>query len=145
MENRSKKKAGSPRRQPSKRARLVRRAEKYMRANLGKPLSMFDLCRKLCVSERTLHYAFQELRGLSPMAYFKACRLNAVRQELKAASTGTTTVREIAQRWGFWHTGEFAADYRRLFGELPSQTLNGQPGSKPPKIVAVFNVNSRID
>jgi AraC family ethanolamine operon transcriptional activator len=34
-------------------------------------------------------------------------------------------VREIAQRWGFWHTGEFAAAYRRLFGELPSQRLNG--------------------
>jgi AraC family ethanolamine operon transcriptional activator len=125
MEDRRKKKAGSPRRQPSKRARLVRRAEAYMRANLGKPLSMFDLCRKLGVSQRTLHYAFQELRGLSPMAYFKACRLNAVRQELKAPFAGTATVYEIAQRWGFWHTGEFAGAYRRLFGELPSQTFNG--------------------
>ena len=125
MEDRRKKKAGSPRRQPSKRARLVRRAEEYMRANLGKPLSMSDLCRKLGVSQRTLHYAFQELRGLSPMAYFKARRLNAVRQELKTAPSDTTTVRVIAQRWGFWHTGEFAAAYLRLFGELPSQTLNG--------------------
>jgi AraC family ethanolamine operon transcriptional activator len=35
------------------------------------------------------------------------------------------TVLEIAQRWGFWHTGEFAAAYRRLFGELPSKTLKG--------------------
>ena len=86
---------------------------------------MLELCRELAVSERTLHYAFQEIRGLSPMAYFKASRLNAVRQELKAAAAGTTTVGEIAQRWGFWHNGEFAADYRRLFGELPSQTLNG--------------------
>jgi AraC family ethanolamine operon transcriptional activator len=59
------------------------------------------------------------------MAYFKALRLDAVRQELKTAPAGTTTVRLIAQRWGFRHTGEFAADYRRLFGELPSQTLNG--------------------
>jgi AraC family ethanolamine operon transcriptional activator len=59
------------------------------------------------------------------MAYFKAGRLNAVRQELKAAAADTATVHEIAQRWGFWHTGEFAAAYRRLFGELPSQTLNG--------------------
>jgi AraC family transcriptional regulator, ethanolamine operon transcriptional activator len=111
--------------QPSNRARLVRRAEDYMRANLGEPLSMLDLCREFDASERTLHYAFQEVRGLSPMAYFKASRLNAVRQELKAASAGTATVREIAQRWGFWHSGEFAADYRRLFGELPSQTFNG--------------------
>jgi AraC family ethanolamine operon transcriptional activator len=110
--------------QPSKRARVVRRAEEFMRAHRGNPLSVLELCQELGVSERTLHYAFQEVRGLSPMAYFKASRLNAARQELKAAA-GTTTVQEIARRWGFWHTGEFAADYHRLFSELPSQTLNG--------------------
>jgi AraC family ethanolamine operon transcriptional activator len=111
--------------QPSKRARVVRRAEESMQAHLGDPMSVLDLCRELGVSERTLHYAFQAVRGLSPMAYFQAVRLDAVRQELKAAPAGTTTVRTIAQRWGFWHTGEFAAAYRRQFGELPSQTLNG--------------------
>jgi AraC family ethanolamine operon transcriptional activator len=111
----------------SDRERLVRRADDYMRACLGEPLSLFDLCRELGVSERTLHYAFQEVRGLSPKAYFNASRLNAVRQELKAATAGTATVHEIAQRWGFWHTGVFAAAYRRLFGDLPSQTLNGEP------------------
>jgi AraC family ethanolamine operon transcriptional activator len=110
--------------QPCNRARVVRRAEDYMQAHLGDPLSMLELCRQLAVSERTLHYAFQEARGLSPMAYFKASRLNAVRQELRAAAD-TSTVHQIAQRWGFWHTGEFAAAYRRQFGELPSQTLNG--------------------
>ena len=95
-----------------------------MQARLRNSLSVLDLCRELAVSERTLRYAFQEVRGLSPLAYFKASRLNAVRQELKAGYAGTTTVREIAQRWGFRHTGEFAADYRRLFGELPSETFN---------------------
>jgi AraC family ethanolamine operon transcriptional activator len=109
----------------SSRERLVRRADDCMRACLGRPLSLLDLCRELGVSERTLHYAFQQVRGLSPMAYFKARRLNAVRQELKAAAADTATVHEIAQRWGFRHPGEFAAAYRRLFGELPSQTLNG--------------------
>jgi AraC family transcriptional regulator, ethanolamine operon transcriptional activator len=109
----------------SSRERLVRRADDYMRACLGKPLSLLDLCRELGVSERTLHYAFQQVRGLSPMAYFRVRRLNAVRQELKVAAADTATVHEIAQHWGFCHPGEFAASYRRLFGELPSQTLNG--------------------
>jgi AraC family ethanolamine operon transcriptional activator len=108
----------------SGRERLVRRADDYMRACRGGPLSLLDLCRELGVSERTLHYAFRQVRGLSPMAYFRAFRLNAVRQELKAAAD-TASVQAIAQRWGFWHTGEFAAAYRRLFGELPSQTLHG--------------------
>jgi AraC family ethanolamine operon transcriptional activator len=96
-----------------------------MQAHLGDPLSLLDLCREVAVSARTLLYAFQQLRGLSPIAYFKVSRLNAVRQELKAAPAGTATVQAIAQRWGFWHSGEFAASYRRLFGELPSQTLHG--------------------
>jgi AraC family ethanolamine operon transcriptional activator len=105
---------------------VVRRADDYLRAHLGGPLSVLDLCRELAVSERALHYAFQEVRGLSPMAYFRAVRLNAVRQELKAAAAaGTATVHAVARRFGFWHTGELAAAYRRLFGELPSQTLNG--------------------
>ena len=104
------------------RTRLVRRAQDYMQANRAGPLSVLELCRELGVSERTLHYAFQEVRGTSPMAYFRALRLNAVRQELKTAPD-TATVQEIAQRWGFWHPGEFAAAYRRLFGELPSRTL----------------------
>src|SRR5262249_32667577 len=70
---------------PPHRERLVRRAEDYVLAYLGEPLSVLDLCRELGVSERTLAQAFREVRGLTPMAYFKAVRLNEVRLELKAA------------------------------------------------------------
>src|SRR5262249_52405607 len=106
---------------PRNRARLVRHAEAYLQNHGGEPVSVLDLCRGLDVSERTLHYAFQEVRGTSPMAYLRALRLNAVRRELRAAGA-TASVHAIAQRWGFGHPGEFAATYRRLFGELPSQT-----------------------
>jgi AraC family ethanolamine operon transcriptional activator len=30
---------------------------------------------------------------------------------------------ELAGIQGFWHMGQFAADYRRIYGELPSDTL----------------------
>jgi AraC family ethanolamine operon transcriptional activator len=32
-------------------------------------------------------------------------------------------INEIAHRWGFWHMSQFATDYHRFFGELPSETL----------------------
>jgi AraC family ethanolamine operon transcriptional activator len=107
--------------------RLVHGAEQIMAASLREPLTTIDLCRELSVSERTLRYAFREVRGTSPMAYYKAWRLNTVRRELKAAGN-EGTVADVAGRWGFWHTGEFAADYRRLFGELPSQTVARENG-----------------
>ncbi len=108
------------------RDRLVRSAEDFMMAHLDRPLMAANLCAALDVSERTLRYAFRDRFGLSPMAYFKAQKLNAVRHALKAAAPGRLTVHGAARRWGFDHTGHLAADYRRLFGELPSQTLTAR-------------------
>jgi AraC family ethanolamine operon transcriptional activator len=107
----------------ARRRRVVRRAEDYLRAHPADPVTVLDLCGEVGVSERTLHYAFQEVVGLSPMAYFKAQRLNGLREDLKAADPGAVSVAGAARRWGFWHTGNLAADYQRLFGELPSETL----------------------
>ena len=33
------------------------------------------------------------------------------------------TVSEIARQHGFWHMGQFSADYKKIFTELPSKTL----------------------
>lgn len=115
----------------SNRRLVVRRAEDSMMAHIGEPLTMVDLCAQVGVSERTLHYAFQALLGMSPMAYLMAKRLNGVRRELKAADPDFETVLEIAARWGFWHTGNFAAHYRRLFDELPRRRFGMGPKQVP--------------
>ncbi len=44
-----------------------------------------------------------------------------MRDELLLAPEGTT-VTEVALRWGFYHLGRFAQEYRALFGQSPSQT-----------------------
>ena len=106
-----------------RRARVVREAEDYMFIYLKRPMTLLEICEAVGVSERTLIYAFREQTGLSPKAYLKSLKLNHLRQDLKAADPRTQSVHGLARSWGFEHSGSLAADYRRLFGELPQQTL----------------------
>ncbi len=110
---------------PTTRHAIVSRAQEYMREHVEEPLTVEDLCRVLGVSRRTLQYSFQEVLQLNPVSYLRAMRLNGVRRMLKASEPERASVQDIAARWGFWHLSHFANDYRRMFGELPSETLRG--------------------
>jgi len=113
----------SPRPYSSKRVYLVKQAEALVRANPQQPLTLAVLCQALRTSERTLIYSFQDVFDMSPMAYFKAQRLNGVHRQLKAANPTEARVKEIALQWGFTHMGHFSQDYKMMFNESPSQTL----------------------
>lgn len=104
-----------------RRTSIVRRADDLMRVHLQKPVGAIDLCSELGVSDRTFRLAFREHFGLGPMTYYRRVRLNAVRAALRSAAAGT--VAATARRFGFHHLGNFAADYRSLFGVRPSETL----------------------
>ena len=101
---------------------LARRAEAWLRQTLAEPPTIAALCGALHVSPRTLHEAFREHLGTTPKAYLKVLRLNAARHDLLHGGPGKR-VTDAALDWGFLHFGWFARDYRRLFGETPSQTL----------------------
>jgi len=107
-----------------RRDRALQRAKEYLRENSQEPITVRDLHRATGVSERTLRYAFLEQFGVSPKTYLMAKRLNGVRRQLYHADPSSITIADVANHWGFWHMGQFAADYKRLFGELPSETLN---------------------
>ena len=82
------------------------------------------LARVACVSVRSLHAAFQEELGESPMAYVRRVRLGKVRADLLRADPRSTRVTDVALSWGFFHQSRFAQQYREQFGELPSATLH---------------------
>jgi AraC family ethanolamine operon transcriptional activator len=92
------------------------------------PLSVAELVALLGVSRRCLQYAFQDALGLNPASYLRAERLNRVRQIMGEADSVT----EAATRFGFWHFGHFATDYRALFGERPSDTFRRRHGQAVP-------------
>lgn len=112
-----------PRPYAHKRIHLVKQAEALVNANPRQPLTLSTLCQALNTSERTLIYSFQDVFDMSPMAYFKAQRLNGVHRQLKVADPSKTKVKEIALQWGFSHMGHFSQDYKAMFNESPSQTL----------------------
>lgn len=93
----------------------------YIRDRASRSPSIEEICRVSGVSWRTLDYAFRERLDLTPKQYVKAVQLKRVRRDLVTCEPGAT-IAEIAGRWGFWHMGQFAKDFRRQFGELPSET-----------------------
>jgi AraC family ethanolamine operon transcriptional activator len=105
------------------RRRLVDRACALMQARPDQPPTMLELCAQAGASPRKLGYCFRDVLGVSPARYLRALRLNAARRALKGAGDPKLGVQDVAARLGFWHFGQFAADYRRQFGELPSHTL----------------------
>jgi AraC family ethanolamine operon transcriptional activator len=106
---------------------VVARAREFMEAHIDEPITVADLCVQLGVSRRTLQYSFQDVLALNPVKFLRAIRLNAVRRALKVAEPGgRETVADIAARWGFWHLSHFSAEYKAMFGELPSETLRRQ-------------------
>lgn len=84
-----------------------------------------ELCRWAGVGQRTLEYAFRDQLGVTPVRYVKIVRLNRAHRLLRSASPSDETVTSIALACGFFELGRFAVDYRQLFGESPSQTLQG--------------------
>lgn len=109
------------------RLKAFRRAREYMHAHVDEAITLADIARHANASRRTLTKAFNEGLGLSPMNYLKLLRLNRVRQTLCRPERHASLVVDAANANGFWHMGQFASDYRRLFGELPSDTVrNGR-------------------
>ena len=103
---------------------LVRKTKEIILSQSSNAPRTYDLCTSLGTSERTLRDAFKVCTGISLTAYLKAFRLNQVRAILKSTSPTNVQIQDVAFSWGFQHMGQFSADYKRLFGESPSQTLH---------------------
>ena len=104
------------------RSRALRLALDYIENLADSAPTVKDICRATGASYRTLNYAFLERFGVAPKQYLQATRLDGVRKELRRKGP-SVKITDVANHWGFWHMGQFAADYKRQFGELPSETV----------------------
>jgi AraC-like DNA-binding protein len=105
-------------------AMILRRFRRAVEENPVQPLYIPEICGSIGVSGRTLRVCCQEQLGMTPKRYLLLRRMHLARRALREAAPTLTTVTEIATRYGFWQFGRFAGEYKSLFGELPSVTLD---------------------
>lgn len=95
-----------------------------------------ELARHVGISVRALELGFRRVLDETPYQYMRRIRLERAHRDLSAADAiNGTTVTEIATRWGFFHTGRFAASYKETYGVMPSVTLSASltgRGALPP-------------
>jgi AraC-like DNA-binding protein len=107
---------------------IMRRFRKLLEENPTEPLYIPEICKAIGASDRTLRVCCHEQFGIGPKRYLLLRHLHLARRALREAPPHTTTVTDIATRFGFWQFGRFAGEYRALFGESPSVTLHRPPG-----------------
>jgi AraC family ethanolamine operon transcriptional activator len=104
--------------------RLVRAAQEYIDHHYDNPLRISELCAEFNINIKTLQRAFKKILGMTPHRYLMLHRLSVARKLLLAADQQAHHVTDIAHNCGLFHMGRFSHDYRKMFGELPMQTLS---------------------
>ncbi|MEM6582831.1 MAG: AraC family transcriptional regulator [Pseudomonadota bacterium] len=105
----------------------VKKAERYMAANLHRSLRLAELAQMSGVSTRTLSSNFNQFLGSPPAQYFLQMRLEHARS-LLLDSRLNKKVGDIARELGFRHHSGFAAAYKARFQETPTETLHRRIG-----------------
>jgi AraC family ethanolamine operon transcriptional activator len=104
--------------------RVIRFVLDYVHSAPSDEVTAVELCTLADCSQRWLEQSFKMRFGVTPKAYVKYLRLARLRRDLQQPPCGERhAVSELASAYGFWHMGQLAADYRKVYGELPSDTL----------------------
>lgn len=99
------------------------RFDAYIRRHLQSEIEVAALAEQAHMSTRSLYALFERQLGESPRQYIRRLRLERIRACLEDPGCRVRNLTELALDFGFAHLGRFAEQYRRQFGELPSETL----------------------
>ncbi|MDI9904492.1 AraC family transcriptional regulator [Rhodococcus sp. IEGM 1406] len=104
------------------RPRIVKRVLDEMHDDPARVWTAAEMAEVAGVSVRRLQEGFRQYVGRSPSECLLDIRLERVHADLVDADD-STTVTDVAVRWGFTHTGRFASSFRRKYGVLPSEVF----------------------
>jgi AraC-like DNA-binding protein len=106
---------------PRSAASVVRDIDRYLIDAGARPVHISELLQVFNVSKRTLHRYFKDVMGVGVIAFARNKRLCNVHSALLKWD-GVVQVKDVLREHGFLQGGQAAEDYRRLFGENPSDT-----------------------
>lgn len=102
---------------------LIMATEQLILSGPENNLKLSDLAKATGYTLRALEFIFKNSVGMSPKNWFVNMRMNGALRDLMDAKPNVT-VSDVATKWGFQHLARFSAQYRDMFGELPSKTLS---------------------
>lgn len=98
-------------------------AVSFIHCHAASDVGVHDVAAAVHLTPRAVQYLFKHQLDTTPTRYLRRVRLHRAHLDLMASDRTGTTVAEIAQRWGFVHTGRFAVQYRQTYGQSPHTTL----------------------
>jgi len=81
-----------------------------------------DLAAEDIRLKRSMQDAFTKQLSVGPLTYLRILRLHLARRALLQRNRSAETIGDIAANYGFWNWSRFTQQYRKQFGELPSDT-----------------------
>ncbi len=91
---------------------------RHIRHHYSAPIELATLAEMANMSPSSLHQHFKAVTNTSPLQYLKAVRLHQAHQ---LVTLDQRSISEAAYQVGYQSLSQFSREYKRLFGQPPSQ------------------------
>lgn len=99
----------------------LQRAEVFIREKAQESIDINDIVNSSGVSYSRLYNSFKQQYGMSPIHYLTSVRMEGARKDILSRESDQA-ISAIAMEWGFFHLGRFSVNYKKIYGESPSET-----------------------
>jgi len=103
--------------------KYIRNGRVLLDQNINATYTIANMIEDLQISKRTIQHGFKHYLGFTPKEYQQYIRFNGIRKSILNVKDSDITLSEIAVNYNYFHLGHFSTEYKKFFGESPSETL----------------------
>ena len=104
-------------------SKIFKRACRLIDQSTGTTPSLSEICRIAGYSAPVVTASFRDIAGTSPVRYARHHSLARAHRALREGGPAAASVKAVALENGFSELGRFSGLYKRVYGQLPSETL----------------------